>query len=159
MAMGTWRLLRSKEAIVIIVWYAVISLWLQGSGFAPIIFFASGNSGQYGYWAQTICIALSYPVIGLLADMWVGRHKIIIFSLWLKWATVIAVTLASSLVVVPVFNKTFTMNLSEIQAAVLISAFTILDQIGFTSFQVTAIQFGTDQLQGAPKDHLSSFVF
>ena len=148
------------------MWYAVISLWLQGNGLAPInllasYIFAHGNSEQYGYWAQAICIALSYPVIGLLADMWVGRYKIITFSLWLKWAAVIAVTLASSLVIV--FNKTLTgiyaVSLSGIQADILVSALTVLEQIGFTSFQVTAIQFGTDQLQGAPEDHCSSFVF
>ena len=159
MATGTWRVLRSKEAVIIIVWYTVISLWLQGNGFAPINFFTSGNSEQYGLeWIQPICIALSYPVIGLLADMWVGRHKIITFSLWLKWATVIMVTLASSLVFT-ISNTSITPNVSEIQANVLRTVLAVLEQIGFTSFQVTAIQFGTDQLQGAPKDHLSSFVF
>ena len=150
MATGTWRLLRSKEAIIIIVWYAVISLWLQGNGLAPVYLFNQSNP-QYGQWTYAICIALSYPVIGLLADMWVGRHKLINFSLWLKWATVIIVTLASTL--------TVTFKVSEIQADILIVALTLLEQIGFTSFQVTAIQFGTDQLQGAPNDHLSSFVF
>ena len=156
---GTWRLLRSKEAIVIIVWYAVISLWLQGSGLTPF-YYLNTLGNQYGQWTYAICIALSYPIIGLLADMWIGRHKLITFSLWLNWATVIAVTLVSSLIVV--FNKTFTryaVKLSEMQADVLVTVLTVLEQIGFTSFQVTAIQFGTDQLQGAPKDHLSSFIF
>jgi hypothetical protein len=90
--------------------------------------------------------------------MWVGRHKIITFSLWLKWATVIMITLVSSLVIT-IGNTFIKSNVSEIQASVLRTVLAVLDQIGFTSFQVTAIQFGTDQLQGAPKDHLSSFVF
>ena len=151
MAMGMWRLLRSKEAIIIIVWYAVISLWLQGNGFAP--FYYLMNDNLYGQWTYAICIALSYPVIGLLADMWVGRHKLINFSLWLKWMTVILVTLISSLIITRV------VKVSEVQANILITVLTAFEQIGFTSFQVTAIQFGTDQLQEAPKDHLSSFVF
>ena len=157
MAIGTWRLLRSKEAIIIIVWYAVISLWMQGSGLAPVYLFDQSNP-QYGQWTYTICIALSYPIIGLLADMWVGRHKIITFSLWLKWTTVIAVTLVSSLVVT-ISNTSITPNVSETNADVLITVLTAFEQIGLTSFQVTAIQFGTDQLQGAPKDHISSFIF
>ena len=148
MAIGRWRLLESREAIIIIVWYAVISLWLQGSSFAPIYFL--NLQSQYGQWTYAICIALSYPVIGLLADMWVGRYKLITFSLWLKWATVIIVTLTSALIV--------TFKVSEIPAAVLITVLSALEQIGLTSFQVTAIQFGTDQLQGAPKDHISSFI-
>lgn len=162
MAIGRWRLLQSKEAIVIIAWYAVISLWLQGSGLAPINLFASavGKSELYGNWAQTICIALSYPIIGLLADMWVGRHKIITFSLWLKWATVIMVTMVSSQIFKFTYASTaIVSNVSGTLAAILITVLTVLDQIGFASFQVTAIQFGTDQLQGAPKDHLSAFIF
>ena len=31
--------------------------------------------------------------------------------------------------------------------------------LGQSSFQVVAIQFGIDQLQGAPSDHLSAFIF
>jgi peptide/histidine transporter 3/4 len=31
--------------------------------------------------------------------------------------------------------------------------------LGLSSFQVVAVQFGTDQLQDAPSDHLSAFVF
>lgn len=53
----------------------------------------------------------------------------------------------------------YPVNLSEIQAGVLVTVLIVLEQIGFNSFQVTAIQFGTDQLQGAPKEHLSSFIF
>ena len=80
-SVGTWQLLRSKEAIIIIVWYAVISLWLQGNGLTPINLFVFGNSGQYGNWAYAICIASFYPLIGLLADMWIGRHKLVTFQM------------------------------------------------------------------------------
>ena len=35
----------------------------------------------------------------------------------------------------------------------------IFFMLGLSSFQVVSIQFGTDQLQGAPSDHFSAFVF
>ena len=35
----------------------------------------------------------------------------------------------------------------------------IFYMLGLSSFQVVSIQFGTDQLQGAPSDHLSAFIF
>lgn len=146
---GRWRFLKSKEAIIVIVWYAVISLWLQGNSFAPMYYLNLSN--QYGQWTYAIGITLSYPVIGLLADMWIGRYKLISFSLWLKWITVMIVTLTSSLIV--------TFKLSLVLNNVILIILTALDQIGFSSFQVTAIQFGTDQLQEAPKKHLSSFIF
>ena len=31
--------------------------------------------------------------------------------------------------------------------------------LGLSSFHIVSIQFGTNQLQGAPSDHLSAFVF
>ena len=40
----------------------------------------------------------------------------------------------------------------------LISIFNIIVVLGQVAFQVTAIQFGTDQLQGAPSEHISSFI-
>ena len=38
------------------------------------------------------------------------------------------------------------------------SVFTLF-MLGLSSFQVVSIQFSADQLQGAPSDHLSAFVF
>ena len=45
-----------------------------------------------------------------------------------------------------------------IQSLLFLTLF-ILYMLGLASFQVVSIQFGTDQLQGAPSDHLSAFVF
>ena len=41
------------------------------------------------------------------------------------------------------------------------SLYILYIMLGLSSFQVVSIQFGTDQLQlqGAPSDHLSAFVF
>ena len=150
MANSRWRLLRSKEAIAIIIWYAVISLWLQGNGFAPLFMLFQSQS-QPGQWAYAICIIVSYPIIGLLADMWIGRYKLINFSLWIKWITVVVVTLMSSIVIV--------FHVTNLESDLLVTILTVLEQIGFSAFQVTAIQFGTDQLQGVPERFLSSFIF
>ena len=45
-----------------------------------------------------------------------------------------------------------------IQSLLFLTLF-IFYMLGLSSFQVVSIQFGTDQLQGAPSDHLSAFVF
>ena len=45
-----------------------------------------------------------------------------------------------------------------IKSLLLLTLFTFY-VLGLSSFQVVSIQFGTDQLQGAPSDHLSAFVF
>jgi hypothetical protein len=31
--------------------------------------------------------------------------------------------------------------------------------LGFSTFQITAVQFGTDQLLGAPSEQLTAFIF
>ena len=35
----------------------------------------------------------------------------------------------------------------------------VIEMLGQSTFQVVAVQFGIEQLQGAPSDHLSAFVF
>ena len=142
MANLRWRLLRKKEAIIVILWYAVISLWLQGSGFAPI--FQVRSNTKAGQWAYAISIIVLYPVIGLLGDMWIGRYKIINFSLWIKWITVIIVTMVSTLYVKHIMPRTM------LQADIIIVILSALEQVGFTAFQVIAIQFGTCLLYTSP---------
>ena len=40
----------------------------------------------------------------------------------------------------------------------LYSILCVIEMLGESSFHVVAIQFGTDQLQGAPCDHFSTFI-
>ena len=47
----------------------------------------------------------------------------------------------------------------ELVQSLLSLILSVMELLGLSSFQVVALQFGTDQLQGAPSDHLSAFIF
>lgn len=132
--------------MTVILWCLVTSLgicltdyWLNAVG--------SGIPGT----AIFVSIIILYPVTGLLGDMCVKRHSLVVFSLWTQ---LIAMVIATMIPTLKFSNKHLSVWLNDL----LISTFNIVVVLGQAAFQVTAIQFGTDQLQGAPSEHFSSFI-
>ena len=150
--MAGWRLcvLSSNiEALTIILWYAtcvsvnfsVFSLlnnWIQSNSVISIV--------------TSTSIVVTYTVLGLFADVFVGRYRTIQFSLWIKFLAAIMCTALISILTQYHYIHT------GLQI-VLYSILCIIDLLGESSFHVVATQFGTDQLQGAPSDHFSAFIF
>ena len=75
-------------------------------------------------------------------------------SLWIKFMA----TIGSSLITA-MFSEYDYLNHVVWLQILLFSFLCVIEQLGQTAFHVVAIQFGTDQLQGAPSDHLSAFIF
>ena len=141
-----WRFFKNKGAMTVILWCVVTSLgicltdyWLDAVG--------SGIPGT----AIFVSIIILYPVVGLLGDMCVRRYNLVMFSLWIQ---LIAMVIATIIPTMKFSNKHLSAWLNDL----LISTFNIIVVLGQAAFQVTAIQFGTDQLQGAPSEHISSFI-
>ena len=146
MARIRWRLFKNKGATTVILWCMVMSLgisltdyWLNTVG--------SSIPGA----AIFVSIIIIYPVMGLLGDMCVKRHTLVMFSLWIQLMAMVLATIIPTLK----FSK---LHLSVWLNDLLISTFNVIVVLGQAAFQVTAIQFGTDQLQGAPSEHISSFI-
>ena len=149
--MAGWRLcalFNNKEAVTIILWYATcvsvdfsvftfLNSWIPSN---PIVFIV-----------YSISIIVLYSVLGLFADVFVGRYRTIQFSLWVKLLTVIICTLMVSVLT--------EYRIHTWLQILLYSILCIIETLGELSFHVVAIQFGTDQLQGAPSDHFSAFIF
>ena len=83
--------------------------------------------------------------------MFVGRYRLIQFSLWVKLLTAILCTLMIS-ILTEYYLHTWLQSL-------LYSIVSVIEQLGESSFHVVAVQFGNDQLQGAPSEFLSAFIF
>ena len=105
-------------------------------------------------WYQVILflsIIILYFVLGLFADAFIGRYRLIQFSLWVQWATVIMSTFISAMLEY--------YDIAQWIQSLLVLTLFIFYVLGLSSFQVVSLQFGTDQLQWAPSDHFSAFVF
>ena len=146
MANLKWRLFKNRGALTIVLWCLVTSLgisltdyWLNAVG--------SSIPGA----AIFISIIILYPMFGLLGDMCIGRHKLVMFSLWVQLFAMVMATVIPTL-------KFSQHQLPPWLIDLLASVFNITVVLGQAAFQVTAIQFGTDQLQGASSEHISSFI-
>ena len=114
------------------------------------------HSGGFGFFIQVFllyCIGrLFYPVGGFLADVYLGRYRMIHISLWLYWIAFALLAIANTL-------QLFSTGSSVIHTYILpiISyVFIILASGGFRS---TIIPFGADQLEAASSSELSSYFY
>ena len=92
MARIRWRFFRNKGAMTVTLWCVVTSLgicltdyWLNvvGSSVPGTVIFVS--------------IIVLYPVIGLLGDVCVKRHNLVMFSLWIQLIAMVIATIVSTL--------------------------------------------------------------
>ncbi len=90
-----------------------------------------------------------YPVAGLLADVYLGRYRVINIGLWLFWIGLMIITMSLAL----------EWNLKEVDLYKLPSVVaTILFMIGSACVESTIIPFGVDQIrQGASSEELGSY--
>ena len=98
-------------------------------------------------------VFISYPLIGLLADIRLTRYKMICLSCWMllvSSAIVSILTILISTDTIIVYN-----NITFIAGVILILALAI---VGKGMFESTVIQFGTDQMIEASSHQLSTFI-
>ena len=149
--MAGWRLcglFANKEAVTILLWYVIcISVNLS------LPSFYSSHNDTVDFVVTFSSIIVIYSILGLFADTFIGRYRLIQFSLWVLWTT----ALISAFIIVAALTSES--HLQNWLKTLLYSILSIVLFLGQSSFQVVAIQFGTDQLQGAPSQLLSAFIF
>ena len=96
-------------------------------------------------------IIVLYSFLGLFADVFIGRYRLIQFSLRVQWIVVLVSTFITALQ----SEYKFPTWLQEM----LYSIMSIIELLGQSTFQVVAIQFGIDQLEGAKSEILSAFIY
>eukprot|EP00731_Ephydatia_muelleri_P029968 Em0021g491a len=133
-----WRYFKSKEALIVILWYTVIELSLSTIPYTSI-------SAVWS--AVPITLFFLYPVFGMVADVRFGRFKVLTIGTWITWIGAVSVTMCSAI---------------SIEFAGRVPLITLLQSVQHTGagiFQANALQFGIDQLQDASSEQLSSFVY
>ena len=123
----------NKEAITIILWYATcifanISIFQS----VPDDYSIPSNNAVVSVVAYGSIVAL-YSILGLFADVFIGRYRLIQFSLWVRWVTVIMSTFISAMLVY--------YHIAQWIQSLLFLILIIFYTLGISSFQVVAIQF------------------
>ena len=144
----------SKSAILILILDAL--LYLQGCfiRYFGITYFNTSQIGwTYSFIVFDVCYCvffLSYPLVGLLTDVWIGRYKAIttgIIMCFLAWIFVgIECIVKDSFEISSLFY-------------ILSGLSCLLQIVGYTSFKANIVQYNVDQLVGASADELSTVIY
>jgi peptide/histidine transporter 3/4 len=98
----------------------------------------------------TVALGFTLPLAGWLADMYLGRYKVIRWSMWIMWtASMLATGCSVVAQLVDNDNKIF----QEISVVMF-----VIVAIGFGGYQANIIQFGLDQLQDASTTEITAFL-
>ena len=135
------RLFRSKAALVILLW--VFTAYLN------VIFAYNLTFGNYYFIYLGGVSALSAP-IALLADVYLGRYKVIQYSMRLLWITVIA---SNAIIIAFQHYKLKNEAISNI-----LILFKIIEVAGSVGIAVNSLQFGIDQLTDASSSEIASYI-
>ncbi len=138
------RKLKNKGAILLLVWnYLVLSVFYYHTVY-PNKFPSIGR-------LYSIVWGLSLPIAGCLADVCLGRYKIIRWSILIMW-------IASILVVVSSILSQFVESYYYAKNNYITSVLFIVMCIAFGAYQANIVLFGIDQLQDASTDEITSFI-
>ena len=106
-----------------------------------------------------ILASVFYPISGFIADIRLGRYRVVIFSLVFILCGCISLSVASVLYFLDVIeakHATITKGLKEFAAVVIVGY--LFTFIGFSGYQSNYIQLGLDQLLDAPSYSIGLFV-
>ena len=107
-------------------------------------------------------VYFSYPFLGYLADVKFTRYRILIFSFFILLTSEVTGLLLTAIntTIDAVFNShvRFANNLEDRFSLVIFPIAGILHIVGMGFLEANAIQFGLDQLLGAPTQQLSTFI-
>ena len=141
-----WYLLSNKESIFIIVLYAIYALCYKTAVHGILMI---NKVTIFMIFVPTIVF---YCILGLAGEVFIGRKKLINFSLWVQWIAMISSTVVSAMMY-------SSYHFSQWLETLLIAVPSMVQFLGLAAFQVTAIQYGIDIIQGAPSKHLSAFIY
>lgn len=158
----------SKAIILILFWTAVISLAFVttkgGMSFAADTLAKEHPKLYHSYnlvFTHTlyVLVFILLPVVGFMADVYCGRHRIIFISLCLllfgiALLSIVSVQFFSHFAMTPFSN--IRQNNAPFYAFAIAGLLFVI--AGVFGYNATIIQFGLDQLLEAPSDHLGLFI-
>ena len=118
--------------------------------FVPATVSSTGQTGWRGFDILYCLVYVSFPLFGLMADVWIGRHRTIITGIILCFSSMIIAGIG------------YVLNSFYPSKAILWPAYGIayvLEAVGYCSFKANVVQYNIDQLIGASSSEISALVY
>ena len=142
------RRLRNRGAIMLLVWnYLIASIY-----FFDVTLLDIKHYQNFGvlFTLQMAAGGLTLPIAGWLADVYIGRYKVIRCSMWVMW---IFCMLVSANAVLDQLVERY-----NVISYVVHNILMFIGVVALAAFQANIIQFGMDQLHDATTDEIASFI-
>ncbi|MCG8625205.1 MAG: hypothetical protein MJE68_24805, partial [Proteobacteria bacterium] len=137
------RKLKNKGALIVLVWnYLISALFYYLASHVPQV--------QLDHTPYFIVYCFILLLAGWLADSYLGRYKVIRWSMWIMWVGSVLATVSS--VVAQMVN-----SYQHIHMYVLL-VMLIIASAGLGGYMANVIQFGLDQLQDASTTEITAFI-
>ena len=155
LTMKEWQrfLYISPSATLVLIWnYLMYSQYFFFCSFIAESSLEEVPSPLYSY-GYTILISfgyMSFPLFGLLADVWIGRYKAILIGIVLCFIAWIIGGIGF------MADKYYSYNIIIVVAYSIVY---ILEYPGYACFTANIIQYNIDQLVGASADELNSVIY
>ncbi len=135
------RKLKNRGALIVLVWnFLIMSLFYH-------IMVRTNHKIQH-----YVTVGITLPIAGWLADVYLGRYKVIHWSMRIMWIGSILDTTSS--VVAQLVNGYGAMN----KRWIIERALQAIAVVGFGGYQANIIQFGIDQLHDASTEEIQAFI-
>ena len=147
------QFLHSKGAILVLLWDIIISLYetflrLLVLNALNIVHPTNTNEVANTELNVSYLVWLCCPLAGMIADVWTGRYKVIIASIYISFCALITGGIG---IIVFQYNEQI--------ATVLFWLSVALQYIGIAGFRSCVVPFNIDQLLGASGDQLSAVIY
>ena len=135
------RKVKNRGALLVLVWnFLIMTL------FYYIMVHSNHDIQHY------ITVGITLPIAGWLADVYLGRYKVIQWSIWIMWIGSMLNTINSVVAELVSGYETLTKRWIIERALQAIAA------IGYGGYQANIIQFGIDQLHDASTEEIQAFI-
>ncbi len=143
------RTIKNKGALLVLIWsFLVSAMYFYTSHLASRIHHSNTLLN-----AMQICMGLTIPLGGWLADVRFGRYKVIRFCIGIMWISSLLLTASLIILQYWVPGAVVAQGFDKISLVFLIPL-----AMGFCGFQVNIIQFGVDQLCDASSSEINTYV-
>ena len=149
--------LSSQSAILVLLWdalmysYLVFMRYFEGTIYSNFHQSQTPNSASNIVFNNGYCMLFFiFAILGLIADVWIGRYKIIVTGIFLCFFAWILSGV----------NFIITVYWENSSLFYLLYVFGYLCAVvGYTGFRANIVQFNIDQLVGASADQLSAIIY
>ena len=151
--------MKNKGAILVILWSFLVNSVFHFLTIGPNLLVPDKNEETY-FGAPVTLILLSvtliFPLLGWLSDSYLGRYKVVRYSTWIMWISMIVLAVWYILDEYYVVGE-YLSNYKRIRIAIYL-IFCVVLGVGLGGFNANVVQLGIDQLIDASSAEITSFI-